>query len=102
MTEQEREELIEKMAKAWWGFECDDPLKWENVSERLQAKVRRYCRALLAVAEPVIREECAQIARQKLQPHNIGGDLIVVGHTAETIAAAIREGGEVENQTKLN
>ena len=90
MTEQEREELIEKMAKAWWGFECDDPLKWENVSERLQAKVRRYCRALLAVAEPVIREECARMAEKR------SCMIDCCEATGVKIAAAIREGGKDE------
>jgi hypothetical protein len=57
MTEAEREELIEKMAKAWWEFDYDDPLKWESVTEWSKENVRRYCRTALAVAEPVIREQ---------------------------------------------
>ena len=51
MTEDEREELIEKMAKAWWECKYDDPLKWENVTEWSKENVRRHCRAALAVAE---------------------------------------------------
>ena len=48
MTEQEREELIEQMAKAAW--ECDTLRKWEDISKWMQEGVRRDCRATLAAA----------------------------------------------------
>jgi hypothetical protein len=59
MTEQEREELIEKMAKAAW--ESDGAESWEKARETGRKSYLRESRAALAVAEPVIREECAKI-----------------------------------------
>lgn len=68
MTEQEREELIEKMGKAFINaLMFDDGI-----------------RAALDVAEPVIREQCAGIAEKSFG---------IQGHYAIHIAAAIREGG---------
>ena len=70
MTEQEREELIEKMGKAFVNtLMFDDGI-----------------RAALAVAEPVIREQCAEAAEKSLGTWGAANALY--------IAAAIREGGK--------
>lgn len=81
MTEQEREELIEKMARyiACASSSEDDPESdwcYENWPAH-----ENQARAALAAAEPVIREQCAE-------------DVLkwCVCRPAE-IAAAIREGG---------
>jgi hypothetical protein len=73
MTEDEREELIEKIAKAADIYNCE-------------------ARAALAVAEPVIREECAKIAEDSM-PYITTGDKARRGYAQarEKIAAAIRE-----------
>lgn len=73
MTEQEREELIEKMVAAL-------------INSRLMGfNSENTARAALAVAEPVIREQCAGIAEKSFG---------IQGHYAIHIAAAIREGGK--------
>ena len=84
MTEQEREKLIEKMAKAAW--ESDGTLNWEGVEFGRKIYLLE-ARAALAVAEPVIREQCAGIADKTPYAFNVAKDM-------NTIAAAIREGGE--------
>lgn len=81
-----REELIEKMAKAAW--ECDTLRKWEDISKWMQEGVRWDCRAALAVAEPVIREQCAKKCEGDF-------DSEMKGYGAY-FAAAIREGGKDE------
>ena len=101
MTEQEREELIEKMAKAAWesdGAGC----RWEIVvQESVRNEWLREARAALAVAEPAIREQCAEMAE------NYGYDVSASKYAssvgamcacgaAKDIAAAIREGGKSE------
>ena len=58
-----REELIEKMAKAAW--ECDTLRKWEDISKWMQEGVRWDCRAALAVAEPVVREQTGGKLREE-------------------------------------
>ena len=80
-----REELIEQMAKAAW--ECDTLRKWEDISKWMQEGVRRDCRAALAVAEPVIREQCAEDAAAVAKEH-------LTDAVAAIVAAAIREGGK--------
>jgi len=55
MTEEEREELIEKMAKAAWP--SDAAVIWDACPILLKQKHLNNARAALAVAEPVIREE---------------------------------------------
>ena len=73
MTEQEREELVEKMGKAFINaLMFDDGI-----------------RAALAVAEPVIREQCARIVEK-------GNYETRWTESERAIAAAIREGGEDE------
>lgn len=99
MTEAEREELIEKMAKAAW--ESDGAESWEKARETGRKSYLRESRAALAVAEPVIREECARIAE------NFGNDVSASKYESSfsgkcvisaslDIAAAIREGGNDE------
>ena len=58
-----REELIEQMAKAAWG--CDTLQKWEDISKWMQEGMRQDCRAALAVAEPVIREQADNALREE-------------------------------------
>ena len=70
MTEQEREELIEKIAKVADIYNCE-------------------ARAALAVAEPVIREECAKIAEQRVTTVGNGKDEYSLA--CRHFAAAIRE-----------
>lgn len=95
MTEQEREELIEKMAKAAWesdGTTCDLLLEIYLTEAR----------AALAIAEPVIREQADNALREenarlqgllreahvKMEVNNLWSNL------RHRVAAAIREGGE--------
>ncbi len=91
MTEAEREELIEKM------IECIHEIRlFQNTNAEM-------ARAALAVAEPVIREQCARIAlrkkKQKYYDSNSVGwegeweEVIEFPQEGEKIAAAIREGG---------
>ena len=70
-----REELIEKMANAMLSS------KGKNEYHTMMDMTR----AALAVAEPVIREQCAEIAEKSLGTWGAANALY--------IAAAIREGG---------
>lgn len=79
MTEQEREELVEKMAQEISRYNYDTP--WQFFIPE--------ARAALDVAEPVIREQCARIADKTPYAFNVAKDM-------NTIAAAIREGGKNE------
>ena len=63
MTEQEREELIEKMARAAW--ESDGFASWEEVRKNGKKLYLREARAALAVAEPVIREQAENALREE-------------------------------------
>ena len=63
MTEQEREELIEKMARAAW--ESDGFASWEEVRTNGKKLYLREARAALAVAEPVIREQAENALREE-------------------------------------
>ena len=74
-----REELIEKMAKAIAARPQDSEDRWWIWEPE--------ARAALAVAEPVIREQCAKIAEKSFG---------IQGHYAIHIAAAIREGEKDE------
>ena len=56
-----REELIEKMAKAAW--ESDGVLNWEGVEFGRKIYLLE-ARAALDVAEPVIREQCAEMVEK--------------------------------------
>lgn len=78
MTDPEREELIEKMANAMFAS------KQYNGCFTLTDMAR----AALAVAEPVIREECAKMAEKRACM------IDCCEATGVKIAAAIREGGE--------
>lgn len=80
MSDDWREELIGKMAKAAWesdGTTCD----------LLLETYLTEARAALAVAEPVIREQCAEIAAAIAKEH-------LTDAVARIVAAAIREGGK--------
>jgi hypothetical protein len=70
-----REELVEKMADAMFASD-------ENGALRVDVMAR----AALAVAEPVIREECAKDAAAIAKEH-------LTDAVARIVAAAIREGG---------
>ena len=63
MTDQEREELIEKMARAAW--ESDGFESWEKVRKNGKTLYLREARAALAVAEPVIREQAENALREE-------------------------------------
>ena len=89
MTEEEREELIEKMAKALYEREYDkDHYPWEK--EEFKNPYLGDARAALEVAEPVIREQCAEDAAAIAKEH-------LTDVVARIVAAAIREGGKDEN-----
>jgi hypothetical protein len=75
MTEQEREELIEKITERIHDM---------RLFFRTDAEIAR---AALEVAEPVIREQCARIADKTPYAFDAKNDM-------NTIAAAIREGGK--------
>ena len=81
MTEQEREELIEKMARA---------LAQSHVNGLVYQDAAR---AALAVAEPVIREQCARMADATAKDYRVYRDHWPHAEGAEQVAAAIREGG---------
>ncbi len=79
MTEQEREELIENMMTAL-------------IRARLNGfNTENTARAALAVAEPVIREQCAQECERRATGVGNGKDEYSLA--CRHIAAAIREGG---------
>ena len=78
MTEQEREELIEKMANAMFAS------KQYNGCFALMDTAR----AALAIAEPVIREQCARMAEKRACM------IDCCEATGVKIAVAIREGGK--------
>lgn len=81
MTEQEREELIEKMTTAL-------------IRSRLNGfNTENTARALLAIAEPVIRKECAKIADATAKDYRVYRDHFPHAEGAEQVAAAIRGGG---------
>ena len=83
MTENEREELIEKMARA---------LAQSHVNGLVYQDAAR---AALAVAEPVIREGCAQIADREANADTgleKSDFLDGIAFGARVIAIAIREG----------
>ena len=101
MTDTSREGLIEKMAQALYEREYDkDHYPWDN--EEYKAPYLEDARAVLAVAEPAIREQCVRIAlrkkKQKYYDSNSVGwegeweEVIEFPQEGEKIAAAIREG----------
>lgn len=71
-----REELIEKMAF----------VMFEYAEEQSRLRFRDVAHAALAVAEPVIREQCAEDAAAIAKEH-------LTDAVARIVAAAIREGG---------
>ena len=75
MTEKEREELIEQMARDI-GAACG-----YRITPWRYRIVKAHARAALAVAEPVIREQCANDALKRCF------------FCPAEVAAAIREGG---------
>ena len=86
MTKQEREELIEKMAKsicALYKLNQNDWREWI-----------KECRAALAVAEPVIREQCAKIVDELAKEYRLYPCHFPYAEDSEQVAAAIREGGK--------
>lgn len=82
MTEAEREELIEKMANGMFAS------KQYNGCFTLVDMARAAL--AVAVAEPVIREQCAKIAEQRVTTVGNGKDEYSLA--CRHIAAAIREG----------
>ena len=76
-----REELIEEMAKAIAARPQDSEDRWWIWEPE--------ARAALAVAEPVIREQCAQICERRYMGDNTREDM-----EAKRCAAAVREGGK--------
>ena len=83
MTNEEREELIEKMARALAQSHVNGLVYQDAAS------------AALAVAEPVIREECAQIADREANADTgfeTSDFLDGIAFGARVIATAIREG----------
>ena len=89
MTNEEREELIERMAQA--ALESDEASRWCEASEAIRNIYLREAHAALAVAEPVIREECARAAEGfEANRDWVSGSLW--GNIRREVAAAIREG----------
>lgn len=85
MTDDWREELIDKMAlrmeRNQHGF------RFEVASDSMRA-----CASVaLEVAEPVIREECAKIADAAAADYRVYRDHFPHAEGAEQVAAAIRE-----------
>jgi len=89
-----REELVEKMAREISRYNYDTP--WQFFIPE--------ARAALAVAEPVIREQCAGMADAIAKDYRGYRDHFshsepytseqIAAETAEQVAAAIREGGK--------
>ena len=82
MTNEEREELIEKITQnivVACGYRMT-PTRW--------LIVQSHARAALAVAEPVIREQCARMAEKRACM------IDCCEATGVKIAAAIREAGK--------
>ena len=86
MTDKEREELIKKIATAIAVYAQDSEDGWWIWEPE--------ARAALAVAEPVIREECAKIADATAKDYRVYRDHWPHAEGAEQVAAAIREGGK--------
>lgn len=82
MTDKEREELIEAMAREISRYNYDTP--WQFFIPE--------ARAALAVAEPVIRERCAKMADAIAKDYRVYRDHFPHAEGAEQVAAAIREG----------
>ena len=61
MTNEEREKLIEDMAKASWATLAPPP--WDKVSKIVKQQRLIEARAALAIAERRIREDCAGKAK---------------------------------------
>lgn len=116
MTEQEREELIEQMARRIDAF-IKDTTDWRKVLaveiaknlcidkkdfDTLEWGAKDYfltqARAALAVAEPVIREQCAKIAGAIAADYRVYRDHFPHAEGAAQVAAAIREGGKDGSQ----
>ena len=94
MTEQEREELIEKMAR---HIAVSDDTTPDPNSEWCDQNWHCWipeARAALAVAEPVIREQCAKIADATAKDYRVYRDHWPHAEGAEQVAAAIRQGGK--------
>jgi hypothetical protein len=92
MTEQEREELIEKMARALAvhdGITPDPNSEWCNENWHYWMP---EARAALEVAEPVIRDECAEECERRATAVGNGKDEYALA--CRHNAAAIREGGK--------
>ena len=83
-----REELIEAMAKAAW--ESDGVLNWEGVEFGRKIYLLE-ARAALAVAEPVIREQCAEMADAIAKDYRVYRDHFPHAEGAEQVAATIRD-----------
>ena len=83
MTNEEREELIKKITQ-----NISSACGYRMTPQR-KGIVRFYSLIALAVAEPVIREQCAQICERRYMGDNTREDM-----EAKRCAAAIREGGK--------
>lgn len=81
-----RDKLIEKMARAAWNSDGND-IDWKILDSYTQSTYLHECRAALEVAEPVIRERCAEAAAAIANEH-------LTDTVARLVAAAIREGGK--------
>jgi len=85
MAELAREELIEKMADAMFASDEDGTLRVDVMA-----------RAALAIAEPVIREQCARIADKhssevSVSKFTTATNALCAQKMAKDIAAAIRD-----------
>lgn len=87
-----REELVEKMAKAAW--ESDGTRDWRRADGDWLQLYLREARAMLKVAESVIREKCAGEADHRAKTVGNGEDEYSLA--CRHIADAIREGGKNE------
>lgn len=92
MTEQEREELIEKMALRM--LSQDSGLKYVAKFLHEHKEWLDIARAALAVAEPVIREQCAKIAGAIAKDYRVHGGHFPQAEGAQQVAAALWEGGK--------
>lgn len=101
MTPAEREALVERMAEASWRamlrYVChrSPRLAWHELAPEHREVFLCEARAALAVAEPVVREECARVCEawaNEVEARAPASPTII---QARNHAAAIRRGSPI-------
>lgn len=92
MTDAEREALVERLAKT--AYLTAYPTRvWETASATERRRWRRVAVSLLAVAEPVVREDCIGATREALNSYGRWNAAITPDTLMTKIEPAIRARG---------